>query len=91
MASGRGGDLAELAAIGQQFLKDKVPNSGTPERLFGYGLLGGAGFANLPATAATVGTSRLYQTIIQSPTLVQRILADPSVNAATKSQLMQMM
>lgn len=60
VASGRGGDLADLASIGQTFLKDQIPNSGTPERLFGYGLLGGAGWANLPATLATVGGARGY-------------------------------
>lgn len=87
VASGRGGDLADLAAIGQTFLKDQIPNSGTPERLFGYGLLGGAGFTNLPATLATVGGARTYQALIRQPALVAKILADPTVDAATKSQL----
>lgn len=41
-AYGSGGDLADLARIGQQFLKDRVPNSGTAERLIaGSAILGG--------------------------------------------------
>ena len=33
----------------------------------GYGLLGGAGWANLPAALGTVGASRAYQAIIRQP------------------------
>jgi hypothetical protein len=41
-AYGSGGDLGDLARIGQQFLKDRVPNSGTAERVIaGSALLGG--------------------------------------------------
>lgn len=65
VASGNGGDLANLASIGQTFLKDHIPNSGTPERLFGYGMLGGAGFSHLPATLAAVGGAKTYQALIR--------------------------
>ena len=52
MAYGGGGDLADLARIGQQFLKDPIANSGTPERLAIYSMLGG-GAALEPTTALT--------------------------------------
>lgn len=43
MAMGGGGELGDLARIGQQFLKDKVPDSGTAGRLTALGMLGGLG------------------------------------------------
>lgn len=67
VAAGRGGDLAELAAIGQQFLKDGIPNSGTPERLATYGLLGAGGAAHLPTAVGAVGAARAFQGINSSP------------------------
>lgn len=59
MARGNGGELGDLARIGQQFLKE--PNSsGTTERGLAYGLLGG-GMATHPATAAGVyGVANIY-------------------------------
>lgn len=59
-----GGDLGDLAKIGQQFMK-QPPSSGTAERLFtGAGLLGGgASLANpavaLPAAGAALGSVAL--------------------------------
>jgi len=38
-ARGGGSELEELARIGKQFLTQKIPNSGTPERLAAIGLL----------------------------------------------------
>jgi hypothetical protein len=52
MARGRGGDLGELAKIGQMFLKEPS-SSGTTERAVAYGLIGG-GAAIDPTTAGTV-------------------------------------
>lgn len=89
VASGRGGDLAELAAIGQQFLKDGVPNSGTPERLAAYGILGGAGFAHLPTAAAGIGAARGFQALNASPQVLAKVLRDPSIDKATKGLLLQ--
>lgn len=89
VATGRGGDLAQLAAIGQQFLKDGVPNSGTPERLAAYGLLGGASFAHAPSALATVAGARGYQALMQSPQLLAKVLSDPSIDQATKSAIVQ--
>lgn len=52
MARGRGGDIGDLARIGQQFIKE--PNSSnTAERGLAYGMLGG-GLAVHPATAAGI-------------------------------------
>lgn len=45
MAMGRGGEMADLARIGQQFIKDKVPDSGTAQRLLALGSLGGGSYA----------------------------------------------
>lgn len=45
------GDLNELSRIGQLFVKDQIPNSGTPQRLFMQNLLTG----NLPGAAAGAG------------------------------------
>lgn len=89
VASGRGGDLAELASIGQQFLKDGIPNSGTPERAVGTLLLGGAGWAHLPSAAGIVGSSRAFQGINSSPQVLAMILKDPSIDDAVKSALLQ--
>lgn len=62
MAMGTRGDLGDIAQIGQQFVRDPVPNSGTAQRLVAATLLGGgAGVAGIPAaagmavTAATTG------------------------------------
>lgn len=64
-AYGGGGDLADLARIGQQFLKQKVPDSGTAERLMWLGA-GAGGLAHLPATVAGVGSGRLLNEALNS-------------------------
>lgn len=45
MASGRAGQLGELAKLGQK-MADKVPDSGTAQRLMAYGALTGGGWAS---------------------------------------------
>ena len=90
MAYSGGGDLGDLARIGQQFLK-MPPNSGTPERtstinlltragqIGAAGMFGGAAYAGaaLPA-AATLGGSlmagRLAGNALRSPALVNRLI-----------------
>lgn len=52
------GEIGDLARIGQQFLKDKVQNSGTPERAAVLGILGG-GLAGIPASVAGLLTGRM--------------------------------
>lgn len=64
-AYGGGGDLADLARIGQQFLKQKVPDSGTAERLMWLGA-GAGGLAHLPATVASIGGGRMLNEALNS-------------------------
>lgn len=45
MAYGGGGELADLAKIGQQFLKSSVPDSGTAQRMLIYELAKAGGIA----------------------------------------------
>lgn len=59
MARGKGGDMGELARIGQRFLKEPA-SSGTAERLGAYGLLGGAGSINPLAAGALWAGANLY-------------------------------
>jgi hypothetical protein len=49
-AMGRGGQMADLARIGRQFVRDPIPDSGTASRMATMGLLGG-GMAVDPMTA----------------------------------------
>ena len=58
MAAGRGGNLGDLAKIGQRFVKDPVPDSGTAQRLWTLGGVGGlASITGLPAAALTAGAT----------------------------------
>lgn len=66
-AYGGGGDLADLARIGQRFLKDPIPNSGTPERLMTMGAIGGAGMIEPTALATMLATGRGLGGLLNSP------------------------
>lgn len=91
MARGKGGDIGELARIGQAFLKEP-PSSGTGERLGAYailrGILGGGagGFAVAePMSAAgvigtTLGTANIYNRF--GPALTKRAIARRSIDPA---------
>lgn len=85
MARGRGGELGDLARIGQKFLKEP-PSSGTAERLAAGGAVAGVGLGSLlsPATAtaaaATVGGANLYNRL--GSKLVDRRLAKEAAMAA---------
>lgn len=79
MASGRGGELADLARIGNRFLRDPIPNSGTAERLGWLGALGGGG-AMLGIEPTTLGLSvgggRLARMILDDPRLSRYLLSE---------------
>jgi hypothetical protein len=60
LARDNAGDLGTLAAIGQNFIKDTIPNSGTPSRALGFGLLGGAGYAHPLSAISSVAGARGY-------------------------------
>ncbi len=45
MAKGTRGEIGDVAAVGKQFMRPAVPNSGTAQRMAALGLLGGGGYA----------------------------------------------
>lgn len=70
MARGRGGELGDLARIGQAFLKEP-DTSNTAERAITYGLIGGA--AVEPTTAASIyGAANLYNRL--GPRIARRMV-----------------
>lgn len=80
MAMGERGDLGDIARIGRQFVQDRVPNSGTAQRLVAAGLAGGgssivgvAPMATMAATALTTG--RVLNRALNSPGSGARALA----------------
>lgn len=87
MANGRRGDLGDLASIGQRFVKETVSDSKTSQRneiigaLKNIGLLAtgaGAGYAGAGTVtsglAGLVGTSRLTQSLLQDPSIVNKLI-----------------
>jgi hypothetical protein len=91
MARGKGGDIGELARIGQAFLKEP-PSSGTGERLGAYAILrgilsGGAGgfayaepMSTLGVVGTTLGTANLYNRV--GPALTKRAIRRRSIDPA---------
>lgn len=86
-ALGRG-DLNELSRIGQLFVKDQIPNSGTAQRALIQGILtGGAGglggyFATGNDPTKTAGMAAGAAAIgLGSPVVAQAILNNPALQA----------
>lgn len=80
MAMGTRGTLGELGQIGKQFVRDTVPNSGTPQRLMAMGIIGGGGtlagydpatIAGMMAGGATTG--RLLNKLMSSPKAIEAL------------------
>ncbi len=84
------GDIGDLARIGQQFLKDKVQNSGTPERAAVLGMLGG-GIAGIPASVAGLLAGRATGSVLNSPKLANQILAQALIKGVGLPQNTSMM
>lgn len=88
MATGRRGDLGDLAAIGQRFLKQQIPDSGTAQRNFAGRALGSIGslgggvaagslfgpLGGLMAVGGTVGGARGIQSALQSEAALNAML-----------------
>jgi hypothetical protein len=69
MARGKGGEIGDLARIGQAFLKEP-PSSGTGERLGAYSLLTGGAVAEPHTAAGIVAAANLYNRL--GPRLTKR-------------------
>lgn len=94
MATGRRGDLGDLANVGQRFIKQQIPDSGTAQRVFAGKALGslgslGGGVAagsllgpagGLATLASAVGGSRATQALLQNPALVKQLLGRSNPN-----------
>jgi len=83
MARGRGGDIGDLARIGQAFLKEPA-SSGTAERGLAYGgILGGGALAAPTTTAGIVAAANAYNRL--GPKLTKRAInvrdVDPQAQA----------
>lgn len=88
MASGRRGDLGNLANMGQRFLKQQIPDSGTAQRNFAGKALGSVGslgsgliaggllgpLGGLMTVGGTVGGARGVQSALQSEAMVNALL-----------------
>lgn len=90
MASGRRGELGDLANVGQKFLKSQIPDSGTAQRVFAGKALGsigslGGGLAagsllgpmgGLATLGGAVVGSRAIQNVLKNPALVNRLIGN---------------
>lgn len=88
MASGRRGELGNLASVGQRFLKQQIPDSGTAQRNFAGKALGSVGslggglaagsllgpLGGLLTVGGTVGGARGVQSALQSEAMVNALL-----------------
>jgi hypothetical protein len=79
MARGKGGEIGDLARIGQAFLKEP-PSSGTGERLGAYSLLTGGVVAEPTTAASIVGAANLYNRL--GPALTKRAINRRAIDPA---------
>lgn len=92
VATGRRGDLGDLAQMGQRFLKQQIPDSGTASRnaTFDYlkkigpvvGSAIGTGvainpFAGALSLAGAMGGSRMVQAVMKNPRLLDAMMQSP--------------
>jgi len=94
-AQGRG-QLTDLARVGEKFVRDPVPNSGTPERTMmanlltggvaGSGALSGDPMTALAMPALALGLPRVAQAAYQSP-LVERYLTNTVLPPSQRDEL----
>lgn len=85
--NGSTGEMRELAQIGQNVLKDPIPNSGTAQRELFYNLLGlGGGVAassdSLPTWARAAGGGLAAGRALNSPLLARALLGARPANQA---------
>lgn len=74
------GDLNDLARIGETFLRDKTPNSGTAQRLALQGLMGGgAGGLGYMATENPAGAGAAALVGLLGPRGVQMAINNPAI------------
>jgi hypothetical protein len=71
MARGKGGEIGDLAKIGQAFLKEP-PSSGTGERIGAYSLLTGGAIAEPHTAAGIVGAANIYNRL--GPAITKRAI-----------------
>ena len=89
------GDLNELVRVGQVFVRDQIPNSGTAQRQLaqsllttggtsGLGAAGAAATGNDPMTGAAIGAGAML-----SPKAIQTIMNSKAGQAWLKNALLQ--
>lgn len=83
MAMGSRGMLGDIGKIGKQFVRDTIPNSGTPQRLLAMGLLGGGGYA-AGADSSTIAAMMLGGAT--SGRLLNKVLNSPATMKALTTQ-----
>lgn len=74
VAKGRGGDLADISAVGNRFLTEPG-SSMTAERGLTYGAMGGGGFVNPLIPASIYGAANLYNRL--GPRLARGMIPTP--------------
>ncbi|NYE27311.1 hypothetical protein HDE78_000236 [Rhodanobacter sp. K2T2] len=92
MATGRRGDLGDLAMIGQHFLKQAIPDSGTALRSNATdavkglaALAAGVPTVGIPTVAATLGGARMASQAMRSRTFYNALMPQQQTPAVTNA------